>query len=52
MKRRLSFAELGAILIREFGMAACIQGYATDVPEWIGRQAIVFGDIDWDGTLT
>lgn len=45
--------ELGEIMLATFGKEACANGYkidASDVEE-IGRQALLFGDINRDGTL-
>lgn len=51
MKRRLSFIELGNIMLKEAGAEACQNGYGTVDPEWVGRNAIQYGDINRDGTL-
>jgi len=48
---RMTFTELGAIMLAEAGEAACESGYQTTDPEWVGRQALLYGDINRDGTL-
>jgi len=49
--KKLTFVELGNIMLREAGAEACQAGYGTTDPEWVGRYAIQFGDINPDGTL-
>lgn len=49
--RKLSYAELGNIMLREAGAEACQKGYGTTDPEEVGRLAIEYGDINHDGTL-
>lgn len=49
--KRLSYVELGNIMLREAGAAACQSGYGTTDPEWVGRYALQYGDIRPDGTL-
>ena len=49
---QLSFTELGQIMLKEAGEAACQSGYGTTDPEWVGRYALEYGDIHTDGTLT
>jgi hypothetical protein len=51
MKGRLSFIDLGKIMLNQFGDAACQAGYGTVDPEWVGRNAVQYGDINRDGTL-
>jgi hypothetical protein len=46
-----TYLELGNILLAEVGKDACMLGYGTDEPEWIGRYGVQFGDINLDGTL-
>jgi hypothetical protein len=46
------YARLGAIVLREAGEEACQAGYGTTDPEWVGRYAIYYGDIQPDGTMT
>lgn len=48
---RLSYVELGEIMLREAGEEACQDGYGTTDPEWVGRYALMFHDIEPDGTL-
>ena len=50
-RQRLPYAELGAIMLRECGAEACQRGYQTTEPEWVGRSALQYGDINPDGTL-
>ncbi len=45
------FIELGEIVLKEAGEEACQIGYSTTDPEWVGRYALVHGDINPDGTL-
>lgn len=48
---RLSFEELGRIVLEEAGEEACLAGYLTTDPEWVGRYALSYGDVNRDGTL-
>ena len=45
--------ELGQILVDAFGVTACASGYRIDASdlEEVGRQGLLFGDINRDGTL-
>jgi hypothetical protein len=45
------FIELGNIMLREAGPDACQRGYGTTDPEWVGRYALAYCDINSDGTL-
>lgn len=48
-----TYLELGEIMLSTFGADACAKGYridASDVQE-VGRQALLHGDINKDGTL-
>lgn len=47
----MSYVELGNIMLREAGVEACQSGYGTIDPEWVGRYALMYGDINRDGTL-
>jgi hypothetical protein len=47
----MTFIELGEIMLREAGEEACQSGYGTTDPEWVGRYALDYGDINRDGTL-
>jgi hypothetical protein len=38
-------------MLTECGEQACQTGYGTTDPEWVGRYAIMYGDIREDGTL-
>lgn len=49
--KRKSYVELGNIMLKEAGAEACQKGYGTTDPEWVGRYAIEFCDINFDGTL-
>ena len=49
---RPSLRTLGEIVLREAGEAACQSGYLTTDPEWVGRYALQYGDIDDNGTLS
>lgn len=46
-----TYADLGTIMLREAGEDACREGYGTTDPEWVGRYALQYGDINRDGTL-
>ena len=48
---RLTLIELGDIMLREAGEDACLEGYQTTDPEWVGRYALEYGDVNPDGTL-
>ena len=50
-KAPLTLAQLGEIMIKEAGAEACRAGYGTADPEYVGRYALQFGDINKDGTL-
>jgi hypothetical protein len=45
--------ELGRIMVDACGKEACAKGYKIDPEdlEEVGRQALMFGDINKDGTL-
>lgn len=45
------YVQLGRIMLKEAGEQACLAGYGTTDPEWVGRHALAFGDINPDGTL-
>jgi hypothetical protein len=46
-----TYIELGNIMLRRCGAAACQAGYGTTDPEWVGRYAVQYGDIQRDGTV-
>lgn len=48
-----SLKELGQLMINECGKEACAKGYKIDASnlEEVGRQALLFGDINLDGTI-
>ena len=48
---RKTYEELGNIMLTEAGEPACLAGYKTNDPEWVGALALQFGDINADGTL-
>src|SRR5688572_29082338 len=50
-RTRLSYTELGLIMLAEAGTDNCRDGYGTTDPEWVGRYALQYGDINPDGTL-
>ena len=41
-----TYEDLGDIVLREAGREACVEGYGTDDPYWVGRYAVGYGDID------
>jgi hypothetical protein len=47
----MTFTELGRIVLAEAGEQACLEGYGTIEPEWVGRYALQYGDANRDGTL-
>lgn len=49
--KRLTYVELGKIMLEKFGEEACRKGYGTTDPEWVGRYALQYRDINRDGTL-
>jgi hypothetical protein len=38
-------------MLAEAGEDACLKGYGTTDPFYVGYNAIHFGDINYDGTL-
>ena len=50
-RTRLSYVELGNIMLHEVGETVCLLGYGTKDPEWVGRYALSYKDINEDGTL-
>lgn len=48
----LSYEALGQIMLDTYGEEANLGGYGTTDPEWVGRAALEYGDIERDGTLT
>lgn len=50
-EKRPSFAELGEIMLAEAGAEACQKGYGTTDPEWVGRYALEYCDINPNGEL-
>lgn len=51
VRTRLSYVELGNIMLKESGREKCLAGYQTDDPEYVGRYALMYGDIQPNGTL-
>jgi hypothetical protein len=45
------YIELGQIMLTECGTDACLKGYGTTDPEWVGRYALDYRDIRPDGVL-
>ena len=43
--------KLGNIMLKEVGEEACLSGYETIDPYFVGMNALAYGDIDEDGTL-
>ena len=50
-KKPLTLTELGNIMLEKCGKEACQKGYGTTDPEWVGRYALQYNDINRDGTL-
>lgn len=50
-KAPLTLAQLGEIMLKEAGAEACKKGYGTTDPEYVGRYALQYGDINKDGAL-
>lgn len=50
-RTRLSYTELGNIMLKATGAANCHLGYQTTEPELVGQYALQYGDINSDGTL-
>jgi hypothetical protein len=50
MPKTLTYEELGRIMLEQAGEQACLDGYTTTDPYWVGRYAVQYGDIDPDGT--
>jgi hypothetical protein len=49
-RTRLPYVELGKIMLKSSGEARCLSAYQTTDPEWVGRNALAYGDIRPDGT--
>ena len=45
------YEALGRIVLNDAGDAACVEGYGTADPYWVGRYALQFGDVNADGTV-
>jgi hypothetical protein len=50
-QKRFTFTDLGNIMLEKAGAEACQSGYGTTDPEWVGRYALEYKDIEADGTL-
>lgn len=50
-RTRLTYTELGKIVLAACGEAMCQTGYHTTDPESVGRYALDAGDINANGTL-
>ena len=48
---RYTFEQLGQIMLDTVGVQSCLNGYQTEEPEWVGRNALAYGDINADGTF-
>lgn len=49
-RTRLSYVELGNIMLATAGQDACRRGYGTTDPEAVGQYALQYNDINPDGT--
>jgi len=50
-KKAKTLIELGNIMLKEDGAEACQKGYGTTDPEWVGRYALDYRDINVFGVL-
>ncbi len=50
-RERLPYAELGQKMLEALGEKTCASGYNTIDPEYVGRYALMYGDINPDGTF-
>jgi hypothetical protein len=50
-RKAKTYVELGEIMLATCGSASCQKGYGTTDPEWVGRYALDYCDINKDGTL-
>lgn len=50
-RTRLTYEELGQIMIKACGIARCIEAYQCKDARGIGIYALQYGDINPDGTL-
>lgn len=48
---RVDFAAIGRAVLEGAGADACMAGYGTAEPYWVGRYALEYGDANADGTL-
>lgn len=51
MPNKLTFAELGKIMLEKYGAEACKKAYDSIDPFWVGRSALEWNEINPDGTL-
>lgn len=49
--KKLSYIELGRIMLKAYGPEKCRKGYDSVDPEEVGWAAIAWNDINWDGML-
>lgn len=50
-RTRLPYVELGNKMLAALGAETCQKAYSTNDPEWVGRYALQYGDINGDGTF-
>jgi hypothetical protein len=48
---KLTYQQLGKILLREVGENTCQIGYGTTDLYWVGYYGLAYGDINPDGSL-
>lgn len=48
---KVSYADLGNIVLTEIGAEECWKAYDCVEPAMVGRMALIYGDINADGTL-
>jgi len=46
-----TYVELGQIMLAQAGAEACQKGYGTTDPEFVGRCAVEYCDINLNGVL-
>lgn len=51
MAKNKTLKELGNIMIAEVGESVCVNSYDSADPVFVGRMALVYGDINEDGEL-
>ena len=50
-KKAKTLVELGNIMLKKAGAEACQKCYGTTDPEWVGRYALSYRDINVFGIL-